>query len=866
MKILSLHIENFGRLQNFTLEPEAGLNVLYQKNGWGKSTLAVFIKAMLYGLPASSRRSLDENERKKYTPWQGGVFGGSMELETSKGRFRIERTFAQKESGDSFSLYDLATNMPSTAYSAAIGEELFGIDADGFERSTYLSQRALGGGKDNNSISAKLGNLLDDVGDIGNYDTALAALEKRRRFYVMTGNRGAIADLEEERLAKQTELERLFRVREALEVQEAELAECAAQLQAVRKTAEETRARIGQASLARERAALLEQKDAMLRELADLTAQKEQTDAFFRGQVPTYDELNESRRLYQHIQESSARLKAIAGQTDDAEALSELRAAFPNGLPDGDELAYLERENDTLRQLCARREALQNAQSGDVLTQRFPTGAPSPAELASAREALAKAENLQKVIDNTAQPPKKANAVPLTLFSILVLLVGTGLAILSFLPVLKNVSPVLLIVGIVCAITGVILCVASVRSRSKRRSQTEALQRKRQTWQTQREEALRAVQALLKAYRMPCDDAVRSLTELSLLAEQYRSGIQQRRRAREELDAINRRREEVSASLRAYLSRFLGTCPQKEDFRAEIDELRRGTATDLRLQAAERKRLAAHAAEETELNAWKERLQPFLLRYAPSGRIRADECLNRVGEQLSERTRLLREIARREAELKSFISEKRLDQLTDTPDAGEFDRLSATERELQARAADLQRKHATLKSGIDRLSQDADRIPELETELSQLKLRIEEARANAATIQNTAKLLEEAKTALSTRYLDGMQQSFRHFLSVLTDADAPESVMDTSFEVRLREGGQSRTMESFSRGWRDAVEFCVRLSLTAALYAEGEKPFLLLDDPFVNLDDDRLAAARQLLETLSEQYQILYLVCHKDRI
>ena len=73
-------------------------------------------------------------------------------------------------------------------------------------------------------------------------------------------------------------------------------------------------------------------------------------------------------------------------------------------------------------------------------------------------------------------------------------------------------------------------------------------------------------------------------------------------------------------------------------------------------------------------------------------------------------------------------------------------------------------------------------------------------------------------------------------------------------------------MESFSRGWRDAVEFCTRLSLTDALYKDSEKPFLLLDDPFVNLDDERLPAARALLESLAADYQILYFVCHKDRI
>ena len=208
MRLLRIHVENFGALSGLDLELSDGLNVLHQKNGWGKSTLAVFIKAMLFGLPASSRRSLDENERKKYTPWQGGAFGGSLEFEVSGAKYRIERFFGAKESADSFALFDLTTNKPSDAYSAAIGEELLGIDADGFERSTYLSQRLLDEGRDNGSISAKLGNLLDDVGDIGSFDEAIELLDRRRRYYVMTGNRGAIADLERERVEKQAELER----------------------------------------------------------------------------------------------------------------------------------------------------------------------------------------------------------------------------------------------------------------------------------------------------------------------------------------------------------------------------------------------------------------------------------------------------------------------------------------------------------------------------------------------------------------------------------------------------------------------------------------------------------------------------------
>ena len=110
-----------------------------------------------------------------------------------------------------------------------------------------------------------------------------------------------------------------------------------------------------------------------------------------------------------------------------------------------------------------------------------------------------------------------------------------------------------------------------------------------------------------------------------------------------------------------------------------------------------------------------------------------------------------------------------------------------------------------------------------------------------------------------------MQASFDTYLEMLVGDAAPDSMLDDSFEVRLQGGGQTRTMESFSRGWRDAVQFCVRLALTDAMYAEGEAPFLLLDDPFVNLDDARLEAARKMLERLKEKYQIIYMVCQKER-
>ena len=865
MKILKLHIENFGKLQNFELSPSKGLTVLHHENGWGKTTLAVFIKAMLYGLPATAKRTLDDNERKKYTPWQGGAFGGSIEFETEKGKFRAERFFGAKEANDTFALFDLSTNKLSTAYSSALGEELFGIDADGFERSTYLSQRVLTGGKDNNSIAAKLGNLLDDVGDIGNYDLALAALDKRRSFYIKSGNRGAIAELEQERLAQQTELERCQRIAEAMQQQESQLEALNTELLAVQKASEETRARLAMASRAREYSALLEQKNKMLAELSTLSTQCAQSKEFFRGIIPTDAEFQESERLYDDINNLRIKLENIPDKPHESELLDRLRAIFENGVPSDRYLEALERDNDELRRAVARLEALQNVKDSDPDIGRFSTGTPSQEQIDHVFETLTQAQSLHQKITLTSPRAIEKKASKLIPVSLLLLILGVPVTVLGCLPALASLATLLLVPGILMLIGGVSLLALGIVKRNKQRRIIAEAQAQIRTWQAQRTQAMQSVTAFLNNYRMPTEDPHRSLTELAVLLTQHGEARQKHRKLKEEMTALATRREELVARILTRLSPYFDKLTKKEDYRAELDRLQTATVRYRELEDAEEKRLNDRESTEKELRALKDQLLPFLRRYDPSGRLHARECLETIGEKLVEQRRLSAEVARKERELKAFIVEKKLDEPNDFSDVEAFDRLSADEKELQARSAELHAQRATLKSAINRLASDTDRIPELETDIAYLTDRLKEAKANANTVKNTAKFLEEAKTALSTRYLGGMQDALRKNLDTLTSGTAPESLMDTSFAVSLREGGQTRALESFSRGWRDAVEFCIRLSLTDALYEDCEKPFLLLDDPFVNLDDERLAAARDMLEKLSKEYQILYLVCHRER-
>jgi len=66
---------------------------------------------------------------------------------------------------------------------------------------------------------------------------------------------------------------------------------------------------------------------------------------------------------------------------------------------------------------------------------------------------------------------------------------------------------------------------------------------------------------------------------------------------------------------------------------------------------------------------------------------------------------------------------------------------------------------------------------------------------------------------------------------------------------------------SLSQGATASLAIAVRLSL-AELYLKKAPAFLIMDDPFVDLDPDRRSASVKLLQKFGEKTQIILLTCH----
>ena len=130
-------------------------------------------------------------------------------------------------------------------------------------------------------------------------------------------------------------------------------------------------------------------------------------------------------------------------------------------------------------------------------------------------------------------------------------------------------------------------------------------------------------------------------------------------------------------------------------------------------------------------------------------------------------------------------------------------------------------------------------------------------------LQSTAKYLEEAKDRLTARYLGGTKRHFLDYVAQIGE-DAGEFSMDTSFTVTKIERGATRKTDFYSKGTRDLYALAARFALVDSLY-EGEKPLLILDDPFAHFDDFRFAKAKETLQKFADKRQVLYLTCTNAR-
>ena len=174
MRLLSYHIENYGKIQNADGAFVGGLTEFCEKNGYGKTTLASFIRAMFYGLPSFTARTKTFDDRQRFYPFSGGKFGGNLTFEMDGKTYRIERFFDKKSAKDD-ELKVYCDGAPFTGFGEEIGKAVFGLDEESFKKTVFITAEEIEI-ESTYSINEKLNRDVDG-GEDSDFEAAMATLE-----------------------------------------------------------------------------------------------------------------------------------------------------------------------------------------------------------------------------------------------------------------------------------------------------------------------------------------------------------------------------------------------------------------------------------------------------------------------------------------------------------------------------------------------------------------------------------------------------------------------------------------------------------------------------------------------------------------
>lgn len=108
--------------------------------------------------------------------------------------------------------------------------------------------------------------------------------------------------------------------------------------------------------------------------------------------------------------------------------------------------------------------------------------------------------------------------------------------------------------------------------------------------------------------------------------------------------------------------------------------------------------------------------------------------------------------------------------------------------------------------------------------------------------------------------LEGLAQSFRENLSVLSQGTISLNAVHEDLSSTIASGSNRLTVNTISDGTKDTIELAFRLAVLKHLYPNGGC-VAVFDDPFTDMDPKRTEQACRLIQEFSENNQVIFTSC-----
>lgn len=743
MRMISAHVSGFGCFYDKKFDLAQDIVQIKQDNGWGKTTFVDFLECMFYGMDESRKRSVEENFRVKYRPFQGGVFGGTLTFTYQNQTYRVERVFGEKPSQDTSKVYD-TNNFPTSLFgerAERLGETLFGVDRESYRRSVYLPQGEIPTGAFTDDIKGKLTALLASTNQTDGETDAVAILEKAER--ELRSKRAPYKGKLDEIDARLTQLTTLRAEAARAAELSASYAQKEKQAVAALQSAEEgyaqTERALSEYERRKERAASRLAYEQLQNRVTQAESRLAALDEFFGQTTPRTVNLAGIRAAVDEYYTLKAEEEGLQSRWTELQTLTNEKERALG------ELAACEKALDTFRMLS------------------------------QAQQRNAKGEDVHEKKENKKRKGKRMG------YALIAICLFLGALLIGISQI--NVDAVL---GWSFTGVGGLGLLISMRI----------------FWKNAFSPAPKNTDAF--ADKTLNEEYERAKTEHAAAQENYQRLCEREKQftaLKDERAGQTERLQALDKAIQAFLQNF--AFAQTYDYRAALCSLQEN--------------VESHAALTEEVHVAKEQLAAFGEEPTQAENISEDEYLT-----LKRKKAVLDSEKRAASESKAYYAAKR--------------------EEAQLQAA---------KDGTYRAEEKA-----CAAEKARLEKRLFAVRA-------AKELIIRARHNLAARYLTPVEEGCkRYVLAMGIDKSVRFSADGIPY---AEERGILKETDYYSKGLRGLWDFCIRLALADCMFT-GEKPLLVLDDPFTDLDDTKTELGKKLLRTLSKDRQIVYCTCKQERM
>ena len=758
MKLISLYIDNFGKLSDYSFDFSKTLNSLYEENGWGKTTLTVFIKSMLYGL--------NRTERSLYAPWKNvSSFGGYLILEANGRNYRIERQFSTSKSTlDTTRVYDLQSGLPIDKFGSNIGEAILNLNEASFERSVFIPQKDLNEGF-NSDIEAKLANLIGGTDDSQSFEDAIEILSKKAKELKLNSKKGLIVDKKMELAQIEDEIEEVNKRMEGLPILQNQISQINEEIHILNDEKKNINNRILNFTKSQDKRAKLEVVAKYEEDIKYTKKLLEDNNLVFNGHDVTQEEVLEYRSKNKELQS--------------------LRTQYE-----------VKKSNNRASMKIEKLEKDLNL-----------TEIPDEETLDHITDQIMKYNNIKSVIqahDTSVKERKKPKlGIALTIVSSVLIIVGVALFIVGFF--IKENQQGFSIAGIAISILAILGYIGALAAFLVNNSQNNAL----------------AVGGQVKSYDYEKIHLEEELREFFARYHLYSSNFTNN-----------------MFIVRANIQRYKDAQDDFNDISRENKDL------------------------ENRIKELENAIQHFLGQFNSSATaVTTEEKIGELNTHLRKKKEIEDQLSEKVSLLKTFISMNQLDVIDDANFSIEEENQKIADIDVKIDA--LNGEKTTLLNKCAEYENEIAMLDEYNSERENVEIDIRIMEEEYRLLNLSMDYLTHSQNSLLEKYVKPMKDSVNKYISLLLK-DTEDYSIDVNFNFQFMTEGGLKGIDSYSRGYQNIISLCMRLALIDCLYPQ-EKPFIILDDPFVNFDDEKLELCKALIRTISKQYQIVYFACHKSR-